>query len=212
MDEAIVDWSGNCGNLTTAVGGFAIDEGLVAISRADHRAPPLETKTPVSRSSPRSPSLVVAPKRPVTFMVDGVPNPGAPVVTEFLDPGGAVLGVVLPTGNATDVVVTTDGEFSVSIVDVTHPNAFVAGADLGVEVVGAQTAALNGDSELLARMERLRSTCAELIAEKTGSTKQSPNIPASDPPCQRRRATARLGSTSACARRLARQLPPRRCR
>lgn len=176
IDEPIVDWSGNCGNLTTAVGPFAIDEGLVEA---------IEPNTEVRLFNENTSVTVVATvqvadgraKETGDLVISGVPNSGAPVVTKFLNPGGAVYGKALPTGNPTDVVSTTDGDFDVSIVDVTHPYAILRGADLGLDLASADPKSLNTDAALLARVGRLQPACAALIREATGSTKVSPILP-----------------------------------
>ena len=103
IDRAVVDYRGNCGNLTTAVGPYAIDEGLVAVSGP---------VTPVRLLNRNTGTRIIA-HVPVTdgraatsgdCVVAGVPGTGAPVITEYLDPAGAVLGALLPTGSARDTV------------------------------------------------------------------------------------------------------------
>ena len=179
VDRAVVDWSGNCGNLTTAVAPFAIDEGLV---------PPIEPETIVRLRNENTGVRIVArvPVRDGRACVDGdlyvpgVPHPGAPISTEYLDPAGSVLGAVLPTGSPCDRVSTPYGTLAVSLVDVTHPYAFVRAADLGLDLLEATPAALNSDQALLAGLEQVRARCAVhlgITGDMRAATERSPVVP-----------------------------------
>ena len=162
VDTATVDWSGNCGNLTTAVAAFAVDEGLV---------PAVAPVTFVRLLNGNTGVRIVA-EVPVengrvqtrgTQRVAGVPRPGAPIATHYQYPGGSVTGRLLPTGRVTDALDLPDGPLTVSIVDVASAFVFVQAADLGV-VPGTRTVAeLNGDRPLLERIEQVRGEAARLI-------------------------------------------------
>jgi 2-methylaconitate cis-trans-isomerase PrpF len=161
IDRAVVDYRGNCGNLTTAVGPYAIDEGLVAVSGP---------VTPVRLLNRNTGTRVIA-HVPVTdgraatsgdCMVAGVPGTGAAVNTEYLDPAGAVLGALLATGSARDTVTGPGwGPIEVSLVDVAGPVAFARAADLGLDPLLDPVTA-NADAGLLSRLEELRAACAVL--------------------------------------------------
>ncbi|MPY96201.1 MAG: hypothetical protein GEV08_24995, partial [Acidimicrobiia bacterium] len=179
VDTPVVDWSGNCGNLTTAVPAFALDEGLVA---------PAE---PVTRLRMRNGNTGVAVEAEVAVhegrasvegehVVAGVPRPGAPVVTRYLEPGGGVLGAELPSGRGRDLVATPFGTVEASLVDVTHPYAIVAASALGLVLEGAEPARLNQDAELVARLEQVRGSCAVLLdraASWEEAASSSPVVP-----------------------------------
>jgi 2-methylaconitate cis-trans-isomerase PrpF len=160
-DVAIVDYSGNCGNLSAAVGAYAIDEGLATAT------PPV---TVVRMLNHNSHARVLA-HVPVhdgraryqgDYTVDGVPGTGAPITLEFLSPAGSVFGALLPTGNRVDRVETSRGAFEVSIVDVSHPTVFVRAADLGLR--GDEPAdALNQDAAILSLLEEIRGGSAVLL-------------------------------------------------
>ena len=160
-DQALVDYRGNCGNLTTAVGPYAIDEGLVAV-----RGP----VTPVRLLNRNTGARIIA-RVPVTdgraatsgdCVVAGVPGTGAPVITEYVDPAGAVLGALFPTGSARDIVTGPGGApVEVSLVDVAGPVAFARAADLGLDPL-LDPAKANADAGLLHRLEELRGACAVL--------------------------------------------------
>ena len=179
VDRPIVDWSGNCGNLTTAVAPFAIDEGLV---------PPVEPETTIRLRNENTGVCIVArvPVRDGRASVDGdlyvpgVPHPGAPISTEYLDPAGGVLGAVLPTGSPCDRVSTPYGPLAVSLVDVTHPYAFVRAADLNLDLRDVTPAALNSSEALLTRLEQVRACCAVhlgVAADEQAATERSPAVP-----------------------------------
>src|SRR5204863_3832338 len=127
VKNPVVDYQGNCGNCSSAVGPFAIDERLV---------PGVAGETRVRIHNTNTRKLIVA-HVPVKdgeaavegdFELAGVPGRGARIALDFLDPGGAGSGRLLPTGNPRDVV---DG-IEASLVDATNPVVFVRAKDLGL--------------------------------------------------------------------------------
>ncbi len=166
VDEPIVDWDGNCGNLTTAVGPFAINEGLV---------PAVEPVT-VVRLYNGNTGVVIVARVPVVnglaavagdLLIPGVPNPGAPVVTDYLDPAGGVLGSVLPTGAVRDTLSFGGHDYDISLLDVTHPMVFAKAADFGLKLTGLKAADLNKDEALLEHLEELRGRTSQLAGAVT---------------------------------------------
>ena len=177
VDTPVVDWAGNCGNLTTAVGVYAIEEGMVPAAepvttlllRNVNTGVYIRAEVPVRDGH----ALVYGSHR-----VAGVPRAGAPIATHYIDPGGGVCGRELPTGSARDTVETANGAFAVSIVDVTHPYAFVAAGDVGLALFQHTVAELNADRALLATLNGLRDACAALLeraVERAGQP--SPTVP-----------------------------------
>jgi len=162
--EPLVDYGGNCGNMSSAVGPFALEEGLVP-------APP--DGEAVVRIHNTNTSKIIVARFPVAggalaadgdFAIDGVAGRAAPIRLEFLDPGGARTGSLLPTGRACDELEAGDGEGAVaaSCVDAANPCVFVAAADLGK--TGAELAdELEADAGFLERMERIRRAAAVRI-------------------------------------------------
>jgi 2-methylaconitate isomerase len=179
VDLPIVDWDGNCGNLTTAVGPFAVNEGLV---------PAVEPETTV-RLCNENTGVIIAARVQVRdgvaavagdLHIPGVPGTGAPVVTDYLNPAGGVLGSVLPAGDAVSTVSFGGQEYPVSILDVTHPMAFVAGSAFGLKLAGQTASGLNQDAGLLARLEELRGRCSALVgavADWRDAAQQAPVVP-----------------------------------
>lgn len=178
VDKPVVDYGGNCGNLTSAVGPYAIDAGLVD---------PVEPVTTVRLYNKNTRKRVDA-HVPVQggqsqvqgdHRIAGVPGDGAKIVLDFLDPGGSVFERLFPTGNTVDEVETPDGTFEVSFVDVSNPLVFVRAADIGMR--GDELPAeMNGNAELLARVERLRGACAQrlgLVDDPGQAAHVTPGIP-----------------------------------
>lgn len=162
IDTPVVSYKGNCGNLTAAIGPYAIDEGLV-----DDVTEPITTVMLHNVNT----GVVIRAHVPVVdgraavqgdHMIAGVPTPGARILNEYLDPAGAVLGSLLPTGNLRDVVTYADGEIEVSIVDAANPLMFLRASDLGLDG-GELPDDINTRTDLLARIERIRGACAVML-------------------------------------------------
>ena len=156
VDRPFVDWSSNCGNMTSAIGPFAVDEGLVdapgpqgvVVIHNTNTGKLIRARFPVGEGA----AVVEG-----DTAIPGVPGTGAPVDLEFLDPGGAATGALLPTGNAVDVLEVEDvGPVSASLVDAANPFVFVDAAEAGI--TGTEMpAALDARSDLMERFERIRS-------------------------------------------------------
>ena len=103
VDRALVDYRSNCGNLTAAVGPFAVDEGLVQATDGQARL----TLHNCNLDQTIEARFEVAGGRAVVegeTVLDGVAGRGAPIELSFLEPGGAVTGRLLPTGHVRDVL------------------------------------------------------------------------------------------------------------
>ena len=152
-----VDYTGNCGNCSSAVGPFAIDEGMVTYT---------EGETVVRIHNTNTQKLIVA-RVPVAggeavvegdFELPGVPGRGARIALDFLDPGGAGTGRLLPTGRARDVV---EG-VAASLVDATNPMVFVRAQDLGLSGT-ERPEAVDADRALSARLQAIRVAAARMM-------------------------------------------------
>lgn len=178
VDRPVVDYGGNCGNLTSAVGVFALLEGLVEPLDPATRLTLYNTNTdttidqtvPVSRGEP----AVYG-----EYSIDGVAGTGASIDSEFLDPAGGVTGSLLPTGRESEYVDVGDRSVEVSIVDVANPNVFVRADDLGYDGT-MLPAEMEASPELLDALETIRSVACErigLVDDAANATEASPAVP-----------------------------------
>lgn len=162
IDKAFVDWSGNCGNLSAAVGSFAISSGLVDPARV-----PANGIATVRIWQANIGKTIIA-HVPITngevqetgdFELDGVTFPAAEVQLEFLDPAAdedGDGGAMFPTGNLVDQIeVPGVGSFEVTLINAGIPTIFVNAAAIGYTGTELQDA-INGDVEALARFETIR--------------------------------------------------------
>ncbi len=175
---ASVDASGNCGNMSSAMGPFAIDEGLVPAlgDRAEVRIHNTNTGKIIRARFALDGGMAAVDG---DFELPGVSGAGAPIVLDFLEPGGAKTGVLLPTGNARDLLdVEGLGPIEASMVDAANPCVFVAAAAMGV--TGAEAPdALEADAAFLDRMERVRlaASVAMGLAPDLAAARAMPSIP-----------------------------------
>ncbi|WP_029059301.1 2-methylaconitate cis-trans isomerase PrpF family protein [Stappia stellulata] len=151
-----VDFSGNCGNMSSAIGPFAYDEGLVAGPRdgtAEVRIHNTNSgKIIVARFPVRDGRALVAGD----LSIPGVPGTGAPVSLDFLDPADTFGRGLLPQGLALHRLSLADGyEVRVTMIDAAVPSVFVDAGDVGGNT-GADPAAIDADVALMSRLEDLR--------------------------------------------------------
>jgi hypothetical protein len=178
IDRPIVDYKGNCGNMSAAVGPFAVDEGLVAA---------VEPVTRVRIHQKNTDKLIIAdvPVRQGQFdptgpyAIDGVPGTGSRVLLRFVDPAGAVTGRLFPTGNLRDrFEVPGLGPVEVSCVDAANPFVFVRAESVGLK--GAETEEIEHSAEIKSRMEAVRCRAAVVLGitvTEEEATRRSQAVP-----------------------------------
>ena len=159
IDKPVVDWSGNCGNLTSAVAPFAIAQGLVDAPRdgiATVRIWQANINAKIVAHVPMHNGEVVEEG---DFELDGVTFPAAEIRIEFLDPAGDgddAGGAMFPTGNASDVLdIPGVGPIEMTMINAGNPAIFIDAASLGLAGSELQRD-VNGDSALLRKAEAIR--------------------------------------------------------
>lgn len=163
IDQAFVDWSGNCGNLSTAAGAFAIHAGLVDAARIP------DNGICVVRIWQANIHKTIIAHVPVSngqvqelgdFELDGVTFPAAEIVLEFLDPAedgeDGAAGSMFPTGNLIDDLdVPEIGTLKATMITAGIPTVFVNAAEIGYSGTELQDA-INGDAAALTKFEKIR--------------------------------------------------------
>lgn len=178
ITQPVIDYTGNCGNTSAAVGPFALLRGLIE---------PKEPITQIRIYNTNTKKIILA-EFPVqdgefvsegSFSIDGVPGSGSKILLDFINSGGSVTGKLLPTGRAKEEIkFPTVGTLTVSLVDAANPFVFVRAADLGVKGNEGMDEIANNDA-LLKKCEEIRSVVAEImgIAKKEEATLKSPGFP-----------------------------------
>jgi len=161
IDKPLVQYKGNCGNISSAVGPFAIDEGLV---------PPVEPVTCVRIYQANTGKSIIA-EVPVKdgqhdeegeYEIDGVPGSGGRIKLRFIEPEGSVKRGLLPTGRSRETVeVSGIGQIQVSLVDASNPVVFVRAKDLGIK--GTEIEEMDANQELKRMLEDIRAQSAVML-------------------------------------------------
>jgi methylitaconate Delta-isomerase len=179
IDHPEVDWRSLCGNISAAVGAFAVYEGMVApttpvtvvrayntnLDRVLRIEVPVEHGRPLERGG---------------YVVPGVPGGGARILIDFADTAGGATGRLLPTGRPVDrLEVPGFGPLDVSLVDIGNAHVFLRARDVGL--TGTETAAeIDAMPELRALLERIRGMAAErmgMIADAACARETTPATP-----------------------------------
>ncbi|MGF7160411.1 hypothetical protein FHS85_002034 [Rhodoligotrophos appendicifer] len=179
LDKPVIDYSGNCGNISAGVGPFAVDAGLVR---------PEEPFTEVRIHNTNTSKIMIA-KVPVhqgrakvkgDFAIAGVPGTGAEIFMDYRLTAGAKTGKVLPTGNRTDMLKLESGQdLEVTICDVANTIVFCRAEDIGLRGDEGPEE-INHDHGLVQRLREIRGKAAERIGYASSWTKvdeESPFLP-----------------------------------
>lgn len=174
-----IDYSGNCGNISSGVAPFAIDEGLVNVK---------EPYTTVRVHNTNTNSILIQKVQVVNgkakvlgdCKIAGVPGTGAEISIDFSQTAGAKTGKLLPTGNVKDKMqITNVGELEVSIVDAANPMVFVKSKDIGL--TGIETPEeIDNNQEILCILEEIRAKAAQrigMVEDWTQAKEKSPAFP-----------------------------------
>lgn len=178
IDQPVVDYAGNCGNISAGVGPFAIDESFVAA---------VEPVTSVRIHNTNTGKILVAEveveagraKVLGDYRIAGVPGTGSKIMLNFAGTAGSSTGKLLPTGNVVDTLETSTGPVQASIVDCANPMVFVRAEDMSIKGTESPQE-INSNEELLVKLEEIRAKVAVLIgmAEDTDTAMaKSPAFP-----------------------------------
>jgi len=162
IDSPFIDYSANCGNISSAVGPFVIEKGWVRLEEpyTTVRIFNTNTRKMIHARVPVKKGKVVTDG---DYAIDGVPGTGARIELSFFDPGGAATGRLLPTGNALDEVLLESGEkISLTIVDAGNPTAFLRAEDLGLRGTELPSE-FDQDRKNMEKLEGIRKKVAELV-------------------------------------------------
>lgn len=178
IDAVRTSYKGNCGNISAAIGPFAIEEGLVTCDGdgASVRIHNTNTGKIIRADFP------VRGGRPAVagdMAIAGVAGTGAPIRLAFLDPGGAATGRLLPTGRSADLLEIEGRAIRVSLVDAANPVAFVAAEALGMRG-DEPPATVGADAPLIRRLEQIRIASAlamGLASDRREAETEMTNLP-----------------------------------
>jgi hypothetical protein len=179
ITEPRVDYAGNSGNIISALGLYALEEGLVPACAPETlvRVRNLNTGKITELSVPVRDG---APEEDGNFAIDGVPGFGPRIDMVMRDPGGSLTGKLLPAGApVTPLDVPGIGTVEASLVDAGNPAAFVRGEALGV-APDRSVVSVNGDEGLLEKLQRVRSAASAvmgLVARPENAWSYSPMVP-----------------------------------
>lgn len=156
-----VDDTSNCGNISSAVGPFAIDEGLVEAIEPITIVRVLNTNTQKIIEQ----HVRVKDGKALVYgdiEIKGVPGTGSKIDMYFEDPAGAATGKLFPTGNKRDVFSIPDhGDIEMTVIDCANPIVFVRAEDIGLK--GTELTEINSNPDMMEFIERIRAVAAEKI-------------------------------------------------
>ncbi len=176
--DALIDFRGNCGNISSGVGPFAIDEGLVQTREPETVVRIYNTNTKkilkayVATEGGKS-------KYTGDYTIDGVPGTGSKILLDYSATGGTLNGKLLPTGNKIDVIsVPGIGEIEISVVDAGNPTCFLKPEVLGFSGVEGPV-----DEKIITALDKIElvrgtvSTLLGLASDATKARTESPTLP-----------------------------------
>ena len=179
VDKPIVSYKGNCGNMCSAVGPYAIEAGLVKTTDpiTTVRIHNVNTDKIIYAYVPTKNNKVIYEG---DFEIAGVPGSAACLKIDFQNPAGSVTGKLLPTGNVADRIFVPDfGSLEVSFVDSSNPLVFIRATDIGMKGHELPNE-IDSNAELMALLEKIRGAAAIKLGFITGykdSRTKSPTVP-----------------------------------
>jgi 2-methylaconitate cis-trans-isomerase PrpF len=178
INEPIIDYRGNCGNLSSGVGPFAIDEGLIETTDPETVVRIFNTNTQKILKG-YVPTQDGKTKYTGDYAIDGVPGTGAKILLDYADTAGAITGRLMPTGNPTDVVtIPSIGRVEISIVDAANPMCFIRPTVLNLS--GIEGPSDKKILDVLDKIELIRGIAAKMIGmvdDAKKARRETPAIP-----------------------------------
>ncbi len=176
MTQALVDWSGTCGNCTSAVGPFAIREGWVQVQEGITTVRIFNTNTQ-KRIIAEVPVRNGEPLETGDFEIAGVPGTGAPQRLWFVDPSGSKTGALFPTGQRNETIDVGSGSYHATLIDAGNPVVLVKAPELGLR--GTETPLdLDGSPDVMHALEEIRAWSAVRMGLATTLAEASASSPA----------------------------------
>ena len=178
LETTMIDYKGNCGNISSAVGPFAIDMGLV---KATEPVTTVRIHQTNSRTILKAEVEVKGGKARTAgdFHIDGVPGTGSKITLDWSGTVGAFTGELLPTGNPQDIITADGVQYPVSLVDAGNPLVFIKAESLGLK--GTETPdEIEKDTLLMEKIEAIRGQAAVifgLVDRPENAALQSPYNP-----------------------------------
>ena len=178
IDRAMVDFKGNCGNISSAVGPFAVDAGLVKA---------VEPVTTVRIYQKNTDKLIIAHvpvKKGVfdhcgDFAISGVPGTHSKITLEFVDPAGSLTGKLFPTGSPVDIFdIPGHGRIPVTIIDAANPVVLVQAGSIGL--AGTEIDVIDKNINIKTTLETIRCKAAVMIglaADEKQASMESQAVP-----------------------------------
>jgi 2-methylaconitate cis-trans-isomerase PrpF len=162
IDKPVAEWDNNCGNLSGAVGPYAVQEGIVKPKEGQNTIRIYQMNTDKIIHS----TFEVKNGKPIIdgdYSIAGVEGSGAKVRLDYIEPGGSGTGKLLPTGNVIDELdIEGFGKINVSIIDAATPLIYILAEDLGL--TGTETPEeLDNQKDKLSLIEKIRQKSAHII-------------------------------------------------
>ena len=176
IDQPVAEWNNNCGNLSGAVGPYAIQEGIIKPKEGENKIRIYQTNTDKIIHA----TFNVKDGKPEiegNYSIAGVYGEGAKVRLDYLEPGGSGTGKLLPTGNVIDEIeIDNFGKIKVSIVDAATPLIYLLAEDVGLN--GTETPEeLDSNIEKMEIIQKIRRKCAYMIGLSKSENEAPMNTP-----------------------------------
>ena len=176
IDQPVAEWNNNCGNLSGAVGPYAIQEGIIKPKEGENKIRIYQVNTDKIIHA----TFNVKDGKPEiegNYSIAGVYGGGAKVRLEYLEPGGSRTGTLLPTENVIDEIeIDNFGKIKVSIVDAATPLIYLLAEDVGLN--GTETPEeLDSNIEKMEIIQKIRRKCAYMIGLSKSENEAPMNTP-----------------------------------